>query len=521
MRKIEVFDSSLRDGAQGCGISYSVADKLNILKALDEFGVDYIEAGNPSSNQKDVEFFQKATEYKMKNSKLVAFGATKRKGIKPEEDSNLNALVASGADYISIFGKSSKLHVEEIIKTTLQENLDMIFDTVSYLVGLGKTVFYDAEHFFDGYKLSAEYALDTLKAAARAGASRIVLCDTNGGCFPDEIYEITKKCAEELDVPIGIHCHNDMECAVANSISAVKAGAMQVQGTFIGTGERCGNTNLSAIIPSLQLKLGYECIDPKKMPLLTLTARHIAEISNIVLPDSHAYVGRNAFTHKAGMHVDGVKKNSKSFEHIEPCAVGNERNILVSEVAGRAVIMDKLNKIAPELTKDRPEVGQIIELIKQQEYLGYQYEAAEASFELLVMRFLKKYKPFFHIEYYKIIGEKSEETNMLDSAIVKVKVGDKTEISADEGKGPVNAIDKAIRQALSSFYSQLDEVHLVDYKVRVMDSGAATAATVRVLIETTDGTDVWTTVGASTDIIEASVEALVDSLEYKLVKNIK
>ncbi|MDR1674189.1 MAG: citramalate synthase, partial [Oscillospiraceae bacterium] len=334
--KAEILDSTLRDGAQGKGISYSVGDKLNILKILDEFGVDFIEAGNPFSNPKDTEFFElaKAPEHRPKYAKLTAFGATKRKGIPPSADANLTALLSAETEYISIFGKSSELHAKEILGVELQENIDMIYDTVRYLTENGRKVLFDAEHFFDGYKLSPEYALKTLKTAQQAGAYRLILCDTNGGCFTDEIYSITKKAVTASDIPVGIHCHNDMDLAVANSFSALSAGAAHIQGTFIGTGERCGNTNLASVIPSLKLKLGYDCC--RDISALTGTARHIAEISNISLRDSNAYVGVNAFSHKAGMHVDAIKKNSGSFEHISPYSVGNARDILVSEVSGRS-----------------------------------------------------------------------------------------------------------------------------------------------------------------------------------------
>ena len=517
-KRIEIFDSTLRDGAQGENINFSAQDKFNIMKALDDFGVDYIEAGNPASNPKDLEFFKMAAAYPLKHAKLVAFGSTRRKGISVEEDVNVQALAGTDVQFVAIFGKSWDMHVTEIIRTTLEENLSMITDTIQYFVSQGKRVFFDAEHYFDGYKANPQYALEVIKTAEKAGAYQVVLCDTNGGCFPNEILEITAIASDALNIPIGIHCHNDTDCAVANSLSAVMAGASQVQGTFIGIGERCGNTNLSALIPSLKLKLEYECDCTHNLSELTKTARYLAEVSNIPLADSMPYVGKSAFAHKGGMHVDGVRKNPTSFEHISPEQVGNKRNFLLSEVSGRTVILSKLSQFAPELTKDSPETKEIIELLKEMEYKGYQYEAAEASFELLVKKHLKRLDNFFEIAYFKIIGEKSGETQNPSSAIVKVKVGDRTEISADEGEGPVNAIDKALRSALKVFYPELDGVHLIDYKVRVMDSNAATAAVVRVLIETTDGEEVWTTVGASTDIINASVKALEDSIEYKLMK---
>ncbi len=520
--KVYTYDSTLRDGAQGELVSFSLMDKINITKALDEFGVDYIEAGNPFSNPKDIEYFKEIKNYKFSHSKLVAFGSTRKKGIKACDDSSVKIMAGVCADTVAIFGKSWDLHVREILGTTLEENLDMISDTVSYLTECGKDVFFDAEHYFDGYKANPEYAMLTLKTAQRAGAKYIVLCDTNGGCFPDEIAEMTRLAVETLEVPVGIHCHNDTECGVASSISAVKAGATQVQGTFIGIGERCGNTNLSSLIPSLQLKLGYECVDGDKLKHITKTSRYIAEIANVALHDNMPYVGKSAFAHKAGMHADGVMKASHSFEHVSPSLVGNNRSFLLSEVAGRTTVLSKLSDFAPEITKESDDLLAIMEMLKAQEHKGYHYEAAEASFELLVLKFLGKFKEFFHIEYFKIIGEQSGSFQKAASAMVKVEVGGKTEIAADEGDGPVNALDKALRTALSRFYPEIiNQVELIDYKVRVMNTNSGTAAVVRVLIESTDGTDTWTTVGASTDIINASVKALVDSIEYKLYRNLK
>ena len=519
MSKVQIFDSTLRDGAQGENVNFSVEDKFNVMKALDDFGIDFIEAGNPASNPKDMEFFKKAEKFPPKHSKLVAFGSTRRKNISCEEDQNLNALAGTNVEYVSVFGKSWDLHATEILGTTLEENLNMISDTIKYLSAKEKKVFFDAEHFFDGYKHNPEYALKTLSAAEEAGAEAVVLCDTNGGCFPDEISEITAKVVSHVKIPVGIHCHNDTGCAAANSVAAVKAGVLQVQGTMTGIGERCGNTNLSTVIGNLQVKLGYECVPADNISKLTQVSRYIAEVCNMKLAGTMPYVGKSAFAHKGGMHADGVKKNPVSFEHIPPETVGNKRNILLSEVAGRSAILHRINEIAPELTKDSIETKAIIDLLKEMEFKGYQYEAAEASFELLVKKYLGMTENFFGISYFKIIGEKSGEFQNPSSAIVKVSVNGKTEIAADEGDGPVNAIDKALRQALAVFYPSIAEIHLVDYKVRVVDGSAATAANVRVLIESTDGKDIWTTVGASTDIINASVAALIDSIEYKLMKS--
>ncbi len=519
MKKISIFDSTLRDGAQGENVNFSVEDKFKVMKALDDFGIDFIEAGNPASNPKDMEFFRKAEGYSLKHAKLVAFGSTRRKNISCGEDANLCALADTNVEYVSVFGKSWDMHVTEIINTTLEENLAMISDTIRYLVSKGKLVFFDAEHFFDGYKENPDYALQTLKTAEVAGATAVVLCDTNGGCFPDEIAEIVGKAVSSVKIPVSIHCHNDTGCAVANSIAAVKAGALQVQGTVTGIGERCGNTNLSTVIANLQVKMGIPCVPAESEGKLTQLARFVAEVCNMKLTSTMPFVGKSAFAHKGGMHADGVKKNPRSFEHIPPEAVGNKRNILLSEVAGRSAILQRINEVDPDLTKDSPETKAIIELLKEMEFKGYQYEAAEASFELLVRTYLGKTENFFDINYFKIIGEKTGELQNPSSAIVKVAVNGKTEIAADEGDGPVNAIDKALRQALTVFYPSIAEVRLTDYKVRVIDGSSATAANVRVLIESTDGRDIWTTVGASTDVINASVTALTDSMEYKLMKD--
>ena len=519
-RKIEIFDSTLRDGAQGEGISFSLEDKLKILRSLDSFGVDFIEAGNPGSNPKDLEFFQKANSQNLK-TKLVAFGSTKRKEIKPENDSNVNALLTANTEYISIFGKSHDLHVEKILQVSLEENLDMIEKTITYLTGLDKKVLFDAEHFFDGYKSNPDYALETLKAAAKAGARTLVLCDTNGGCFPDEIAEIIKAVKKVISTPLGIHCHDDGGCAVANSMAAVKAGAEHVQGTFIGFGERCGNANLSTLIANLQLKEFYNCVPPESLLLLKETAHYISQTANIALPSSMPYVGSSAFAHKGGMHVDGVAKDPKTFEHITPESVGNERNFLLSEVSGRATLFAKLQKLDEDIKKTDSIVQVLTDRVKELEHKGYKFEAANASFELLALKEMGWFQPYFEIINFNIISSHNENSDSISkaSAHIKVRVGEKFEITADEGDGPVNAIDKALRKALEVFYPSLAKMRLVDYKVRIISGGDNTAATTRVLIESTDGKTSWTTVGASKDIINASMIALLDSLEYMLYTN--
>jgi 2-isopropylmalate synthase len=516
---LEILDSTLRDGAQGENVNFSAADKIAVIKTLAAFGIPFIEAGNPGSNPKDAETFEKASKLALNGSKLVAFGATRRKHTRPEEDKLFSALINAPTDIVSIFGKASLFQATEILGVTKEENLSMIADSISFAVKAGKTVFFDAEHFFDGYKQNADYALTVLKTAAEAGAKRLVLCDTNGGSFPDEIYEITKTVVGLDLTAVGIHCHNDLGCAEANVYAAVRAGANHIQGTFTGFGERCGNTNLSVVIPALQLHRGLKSVPDENLPLLTETARKIAEIANVRLSDGMPFVGTSAFAHKGGMHTDGVRKNPSSFEHINPAAVGNDRSIILSEVAGRAALLSKINAVIEDgnFSKDSPEVADILDTVKKREHEGYQYEGADASFEILVRQKLGLMPVYFEIDYYKISADKYIDYEPLTSVTIKAHVGDKTKIRAHEGDGPVNAIDKALRKALSQFYPVLDAVRLTDYKVRIMDSKKATGADVRVLIESTDGTDVWTTVGASTNIINASVFALIDSITYKLL----
>ena len=516
MNKYTLLDSTLRDGAQGEGISFSVEDKLAIVKALDAVGITYIEAGNPGSNPKDLEFFRRAGELKLKNSEIVAFGSTRRKDISVHDDQNLKALLSAGTDTVAVFGKCSLLHIREVLGTTPDENRAMICDTVSFLKGSGKTVIFDAEHFFDGYKEDARTAMDALSAAKDGGADIICLCDTNGGSFPDELHTITGAVAKALEMPVGIHCHNDTGMAVANSIMAVKAGAVHIQGTFLGFGERTGNASLSIIIPNIQLKLGIRLISDDGMRLLTPTALSVAETANINMRGNEPYIGRSAFAHKAGMHADGVLKAPQSFEHINPQDVGNERRFLISEITGRTALLEKLRGTFPELKKNSPELGLILCKIKEKEHEGYQYEGAEGSFTLIVLEQLGRYKPFFELVHYKIIGEHPHAPGLSATALIKVSVSGQTQIAVVEGNGPVNALDMALRRALEVFYPVLGSVRLIDYKVRVMDSRDATGAAVRVLITSTDGKRTWTTVGVSSDIIEASFIALTDSIEYIL-----
>lgn len=517
MPKLEIFDTTLRDGAQAEGISFSVSDKLKIATALDDFGVQYIEGGNPGSNPKDMEFFRSAAGLELKNAKLVAFGSTKRKGITVEEDANVMSLLDAGTDVVAIFGKSWDLHVTEILRTTFEENINCITETVRFFKLKGKEVIFDAEHFFDGYKNNSDYAMQSLQAAVDGGADVLVLCDTNGGMLPAECYRIAKEvCNAFPDMRIGIHCHNDSGCATANTIMAVEAGARHVQGTFTGIGERCGNADLSIIIPNLQLKLGYDCVNCRLEKLME-TELTISEISNMSVPNNKPYVGESAFAHKGGMHIDGVDKLSASFEHIDPTLVGNRRKFLLSEVSGKKAVLLKLKKIAPHLTKDCPETAEILKRIKELEYGGYQFETADASFELLAKKVIGTFIPHFKLSMYRANSESPVANGEMSSnAVIKIKVGSTDEITAAVGNGPVHALDQALRKALIAFYPILSEVHLIDYKVRVLETGRTTDSFVRVLIESTDGKRSWTTVGVSSDIIEASFTALVDSLEYKL-----
>lgn len=517
-RRIEIFDSTLRDGAQGEGISFSVNDKLSIVKALDEFGVDYIEAGNPGSNPKDMDFFLQVKKLKLSHAKLTAFGSTCRKGLSPEEDGNVQSILSAETPAVAVFGKSWDLHVTEILKITLEENLTVVRDTLSYLKSKGKEVIFDAEHFFDGYKNNKDYALSVLKTAIEAGADTLALCDTNGGTQPLELLEIAKTVKASFpDARLSIHCHNDTGCAVANSMLAVEAGFSQVQGTFVGIGERCGNADLSVIIPNLQLKRGYSTNG--KLETLFNTARKIAEIANTQIENSRPYTGHSAFAHKAGMHIDGVLKKSISFEHVSPETVGNERKFLMSEVSGRSTLLAKAQSFAPELTKTSPKAAEILSHLKEMEHYGYHFEAADASFELLVKRIMGTYIPHFKLVLYKaMVDFPASEDGLSASATIKIMVDGKEEITAVMGNGPVNALDLALRKALTVFYPEIGEIHLSDYKVRVLEQNSTTNARVRVLIETTDDEDTWTTIGVSNDIIEASLIALVDSIEYKLAR---
>jgi 2-isopropylmalate synthase len=529
-KKIRLFDTTLRDGSQGAGISFSADDMLKIAQALDEFGIHYVEGGWPGSNPKHETFFKRAKkELRMKNAKLVAFGSTRYKGNTAANDPNLKAIAASGTNHACIFGKTWDLHVTHALRTTLDENVRMISDSVRYIKSRGMTVIYDAEHFFDGYKSNPGYALKTLEAALDAGSENVTLCDTNGGTLPDEMGKIVcevvshfwplKKAASE-GIPLGIHAHNDSGCAVANTLLAVEKGATLVQGTINGLGERCGNANLCSIIPNLQLKMGFECVDPGKLKGLTELSRYVGEVANVSTPASAPYVGESAFTHKAGVHVSAISRLSSTYEHVSPSAVGNERKILVSELAGKSNVMMKVRELNIDFTEDEKTISKITDIIKKMENQGYQFEGADASFALIVKKTLGNYKPCFALKGFRVITQNGPELGTMRSeATIKLSVNNIEEHTAAEGDGPVNALDNALRKALEKFYPELAGMSLSDFKVRVIDAAGGTAAKVKVLIESKDRKETWGTVGVSENIIEASWQALVDAVEYKLLKN--
>ncbi|MGE5703439.1 MAG: citramalate synthase [Clostridia bacterium] len=517
-KKIHLYDTTLRDGTQGEGISLSVEDKVKIAIRLDQFGMDFIEGGWPGSNPKDMAFFDRMKEIKLSHAKVAAFGSTCRPGVAAEEDVNLCALIDSGVSVATIFGKSWDLHVTEALKTTLEENLRMVKDSIRFLKANGLMVIFDAEHFFDGYKNNAQYALQVLKAAEEAGAAWIVLCDTNGGSLPEEVFEIVSTIRPQLQTPLGIHAHNDGELAVANTLAAVRAGARQVKGTVNGIGERCGNANLVSVIPNLQLKRGFSCVTQDNLSQLTKLSRYVAEIANMAMPNNQPFVGNSAFAHKGGIHVSAVLKNAQTYEHMEPEAIGNRRRVLVSELAGQSNLLAKADELQLSFDQEKAESREMIKLIKEREYQGYQYEGAEASLSLLMLEGTGKLNELFTLESFKIFMEKSAERSILSEAMVKLNINGQIMHTAAEGNGPVNALDHALRKALETHFPCLSEMHLTDYKVRVLDEGEATAAKVRVLIESARKGEKWSTVGVSTNIIEASWEALIDSVRYLLWK---
>jgi len=518
-KKLAIYDTTLRDGNQALGISLSLSDKLRIATRLSEAGFQYLEGGWPNpTNAVDTEFFKAATKLKL-SSKLAVFGSTKRPHTTCGEDQFLTMLIKSGAPVATIFGKTWDLHVEKVLRFSLQQNLDIIGDTVSCLKKHMDEVFYDAEHFFDGYKHNPGYALQTLAAAQTAGADCIVLCDTNGGMLPDEFLRIWCEVSAAVSCPLGIHTHNDTGCADANSLLAISQGAVHVQGTVNGIGERCGNANLCTIIPDLQIKQGFRLLSDEALRQMTEVSIFVSEVANVAPNIRQPYVGECAFTHKAGAHADGVRKVSESFEHVKPALVGNKRQFVVSGQAGSSTILEKLSVIRPGLDKQDPLVKKLLMKIKTLENDGYQFEAADASFELLAHEMLGSFTETFDFKGFRVIEEKRENGELFSEATIKVMKDGELEHTAAEGDGPVNALDNAMRKALVKFYPNLREVKLEDFKVRVLDGREGTAAKVRVLIESSDGRDRWGTVGVSTNLIEASWLALIDSLKYKLMKD--
>ncbi|MGD9721080.1 MAG: citramalate synthase [Pirellulales bacterium] len=518
MRRVQIYDTTLRDGAQGEGVNFSLQDKLLITQRLDDLGFDFIEGGFPASNEKDAQYFQRVAELPLQHIKVCAFGMTRRRGISAAEDPGIRALLEAHTPVITLVGKTSDFHVREVLRTTLEENLAMIAESVRHLCEAGREVIYDAEHFFDGWKSNPEYALATVRAAAEAGASLVVMCDTNGGTMPEEIAELTRAAMAGLSVPVGIHCHNDCELAVANSLASVDAGAVQVQGTINGLGERCGNVDLVSVIANLAVKKrGYEVLTTGSIEHLTELARFVYETANLRIPTNQPFVGQSAFAHKGGMHVHAVARATASYEHIAPELVGNARRILVSELSGRsnikAVVHDQ--QVAADARLMDAVLGRVVELESQ----GYQFEAAQGSFDLLVKKCAGTYRPHFERLNFHVNVEADHAGSLVTEATVKLRVNGEVRHEVAEGDGPVNALDAALRKALHRHFPNLADMHLVDYKVRVINSEAGTAAGVRVVIESRDEDEVWGTVGVSENIIEASWIALVDSFEYKLYKD--
>jgi 2-isopropylmalate synthase len=519
---VQLYDTTLRDGTQAEGVSLSKTDKILIADRLDSFGVSYIEGGWPGSNPKDMGFFEEVRGRTFKNAKIAAFGSTRRANNKPEDDHNLQTLLAAETPVITIFGKSWLLHVEQALKVAPDVNLQMVMDSCAFLKQHDREVIFDAEHFFDGYKDDPDYAVAVLLKAVEGGAETVVLCDTNGGMLPHQIAEICGKVSALLPpgVQLGIHCHNDSACAVANSLTGVLHGVTHIHGTINGIGERCGNANLCEVAPGLELKMNKTCLPDGALKHLREMSRFVYDLANM-RPDTHQpYVGDSAFAHKGGIHVNAVQKESRTYEHIAPEVVGNKRRVLISDLAGGSNIMVKAAEHSIDLDQKSPEARNILKQLKHLEGEGYEYEAADASFFLLLQKMLNRHEPFFDLEGFRVIVEKrGPEEPCLSEATIKIKVGGETELTAAEGDGPVNALDSALRKVLVRFYPDIDKVHLRDFKVRILEGDAGTAAKTRVLIESGDGENVWGTVGVSENIIEASWQALVDSVEYILFRN--
>jgi len=522
--KVEIYDTTLRDGAQGPGIKFSTDDQIRVILALDDLGVHYIEAGQPASNPKAEQIFNKAKSLNLKHTKIVAFGSTRHPKSHISEDPNINALLRAETEITTIFAKTSALHATEVLGVSLEENLKLIEESVSYLKKHGRKVFLDAEHFFDGYDLNPEYAIQTLQVAIDNGADLLVLCDTNGGHLPQQVEIITRKVMEKFpDTPVGIHTHNDTGCAVANSLAAVYAGARHVQGTINGYGERTGNANLCTLIPNLQFKMGFDVINEEQMKKLTYTSHFIAELANVTPKDSDPYVGRDAFTHKAGMHADAVRKTKSSYEHINPEWIGNLTHIAVSELSGRANLIQKAQELGIHLDKDSPQLRKLLQRIKALETEGYEFEGADASFELELLKAMGLYQPSFEVlSFHTRVNQWAMDRHAESEATVKIQLPDNSVAhTVANGDGPVDALNNAIRKALEPYFPELKNVHLEDYKVRILNGQKATKSKTRVLIESSDEKQQWGTVGVSENIITASFTALIDSIYYKLYKSNK
>jgi 2-isopropylmalate synthase len=513
---VEVYDTTLRDGSQREGISYTLEDKLRIADRLDSFGVSFIEGGWPGSNPKDLEFFERGRDRAWKHAKLCAFGMTRRAGTLAEDDKNLQALILAGTPVCTVVGKTSPLHVTEVVRTTLDENLKMIEESVAFLCASGREVIYDAEHFFDGYRLDAAYALETLRAAKRGGARTLVLCETNGGGLPWDVQQVVATVFAELQHPLGIHAHDDSGCGVANSLAAVLGGARHVQGTINGFGERCGNANLSVIVPNLELKLGFRALAPGKLEEVTELSRFVADVANVTHDAHMAYVGRSAFAHKGGIHVAAMRRHADSYQHISPETVGNVMRVVVSELSGRGSVLSKAEELGVQI-REGADLETLNE-IKAAEARGLSFESAEASVALLLLRRAKGYTPLFEIlDYQAQVGQR-QGSQIFAEGMVKVRVGSQVLHTVADGNGPVGALDTALRKALAPMYPAVEHIHLADYKVRILDGTEGTSAITRVLIDSRDEHGSWSTVGASPNIIEASMQALVDSIEYGLIK---
>ena len=512
MRQVLLYDTTLRDGMQGQGMSLSAQEKARVVRKLDELGVHFIEAGFPGSNPKELELFEMLAEMELRQASVCAFGMTRRRDTEAAEDEALRLLATGFAPVVTLVGKTWGLHLEKVTKVSREENLAMIRDSVAYLTQAGKRVIYDAEHFFDGYRDDAGYALECLRAAAEAGAENVTLCDTNGSSLPFQIAEATRAMVEALDVPVGIHTHNDLECAVANSLAAVQEGASLVQGTMNGIGERTGNANLTSILPDLQLKLGYRCVSDEQLARLTGIAHFIDELLNITPDPDQPFVGRNAFAHKGGMHVAGVSADARTFEHMDPAEVGNEREMVVSELSGKGTVLSRANRAGIPL--DDEQAAKALRTLKEREHRGYHYEAADASFELLLRKETEDYEPLFRLEGFRVLVEKREDGKVVTEATIKVWVDGERYLRTAEGNGPVNALDQALRGAIIDRHPHLADIELTNYKVRILDEHHGTGAVTRVLLDSSDGEREWGSIGVSENIIEASWEALVDSLEY-------